>query len=431
MSLRCLSDSSVEYAFLTMVLDGGALDDGPGSAGLHHHLANSLVCGAGNRGREAFQEELDSLGADLSVRSGRKNLFIEGEVLSRNLEPLMELIASLLSSPHFDREELETQKRLALAELEQIRDSDEDLVSFLHGQFVWQGHPYARSIPGSAESVRGLEQAKVRGAFDAIRSRGIVALGAAGDVDSQTMNALVAEKFDLSFTALRPSTIAPLESSGWDGIEVLVVDRRDRTQAQILWGQPSCNANHEDGYALRVANTSFGGTFTSTLMQEIREKRGWTYGASSAILADRTTGLFAMNYHVENENALAAIQLGFHLFQEWRDNGITEEELGFSKNYIINSFPFSVETAQKRLEREMGNYLLGRTPAYLESYLDKIAAVDVDGVRKALAAHLSPTRMRLTVLGRADELEPGLSAMPEVGSVRVIEYDAPLGEVLL
>ena len=112
-------------------------------------------------------------------------------------------------------------------------------------------------------------------------------------------------------------------------------------------------------------------------------------------------------------------------------NGITEEELGFSKNYIINSFPFSVETAQKRLEREMGNYLLGRTPAYLESYLDKIAAVDVDGVRKALAAHLSPTRMRVTVLGRADELEPGLSAMPEVGSVRVIEYDAPLGEVLL
>jgi len=430
MNILSLEDESVEYAFLTMALDGGSADDSSGKGGSHHLLGSTLLCGAGDLGRVEFQNNLDRLGADCAIRTGRRHTVLEAEVLSRNLDELLELLTTVIKTPRLEESEFEKQKRIALAELEQVRDSDEELVAFLHAQFVWNGHPYGRSFRGDKDSISRAEVSDLRDAWEQIKSRGMIVVGGAGDVKEDTLRGWARD--DLALPTGDPFRISTpaLDSTNWTGVEVLVVDRQDRNQAQILWGQPSCPALHDDLYALRVANTSFGGTFTSTLMQEIREKRGWTYGAHSSLAADRTTGLFSMGYHVENANMFPSIELGYELYRAWQGNGLSDEEITKAKSYIINSFPFSLETAQKRLERELGSLMLGRDKSYLDEFTQRIDAVTSDDIRRALKTHLSPERIRLSVLGPADQLVPQLDALPWTGNIQVMSYDEPLRETL-
>ena len=144
-----LSDPSVDYTFLTLVFQGGALYADPnGREGLHSLAGNTALCGTTERSRKEFQERLDLLGADCSVRVGKLHTIVEAEGLSRNIGALVELVEEMLTRPQFAESELETQKNLAIAELRQVKDSDEELAAFLHGQFVWAGHPYGRSSRG-------------------------------------------------------------------------------------------------------------------------------------------------------------------------------------------------------------------------------------------------------------------------------------------
>ena len=252
------------------------------------------------------------------------------------------------------------------------------------------GHPYGRSSRGEA-SIGALTAADARRAWDQVVGGGPVLIGAAGQI-----NGLDIEGIRDRLGSTRPQAEVAFSEAHtdreWDGVEVLVIDRRDRTQAQVLWGQPICNTLHDDMYPLRLANTAFGGTFTSTLMQEIREKRGWTYGAYSSLSADRTTGLFSMNYHVENQNASDAIVLGWDLFQEWREKGLSDEDLSDARAYVVNSFPFTLETAQKRLEVQLGCELLGRSSDYLEQFVPRMQSVEAKDVQRALKAQLSATK---------------------------------------
>ena len=132
-----LSDPSVDYTFLTLVFQGGALADPNGREGLHSLAGNTALCGTTERSRKEFQERLDLLGADCGVRVGKLHTIVEAEGLSRNIGALVELVEEMLTRPQFAESELETRENLAIAELRQVKDSDEELAAFLHGQFVW------------------------------------------------------------------------------------------------------------------------------------------------------------------------------------------------------------------------------------------------------------------------------------------------------
>ena len=424
-----LADPAIEYTFLTLVFEGGALGDPIGREGMLGLAANTALCGTSKRTRKEFQERLDLLGADCTVRVGKLHTIVEAECLSRNIEELVELVEEVICEPRFSEDEFETQRNLALAELRQVKDSDEELAAFFHGQFVWQGHPYGRSSRGEESSLKQVTAEEAHQTWKKSCQGGPILIGAAGQVrdldlqELQTRLGATHSPADLEYPTRHTN-------ENWEGVEVLLIDRRDRTQAQVLWGQPICNALHDDMYALRLANTAFGGTFTSTLMQEIREKRGWTYGAYSSLSADRTTGMFSMNYHVENQNAADAIELGWDLFQSWRRDGLSPEDLTDARSYVVNSFPFTLETAQKRLEVQLGCSLLGRPPGYLETFVSRMQQVESAEINAALQAHLSGTRMRLTVLGNGKELAPKLESLPWISAVNVIPYDQPIGATL-
>src|SRR5262249_34669451 len=145
-----------------------------------------------------------------------------------------------------------------------------------------------------------------------------------------------------------------------------------RTQTQMVIGGLGTHAHDPDHIALVVANTAFGGTFTSRLMQEIRAKRGWSYGASSLFGFDRQREAFSMWTAPSTTDAAACLTLELELLHTFREDGLTAEDLEFVKRYLVRSHAFEVDTARKRVHQRLDAALLDMPAGYHEHYLERV-----------------------------------------------------------
>ena len=418
-----VENHAVGWVHLNLVLRSGALHDPKGGEGLAYVASQLLTRGTKHRSREEFDEALDTLGAELDVSVGRESVVLEGECLARNLEPFVALLGETLREPALDPDELGLLQRLTLAELEQVRDSDADLCGEAFGPHMWGRHPFGRPVKGTERTVAAIDGAAVAAHVAAHVSGENMLVAAAGDVTRERLDALIAAHLGgLSAPPpVEPPVVAPPVEPG---VRVLLVDKPDRSQTQVRWGHPCITAGDPDYFAMIVGTTIFGGTFTARLMQEIREKRGWSYGAYARLYTDRRAGGVVMSYYPAAEDTVPALALGQQLYGDLASGGVTEEELAFVKSYLVNGYPFQVETPARRMWQLAQNELLGRPADFLETYVARIEALTLDDVNGALARNLRPDCLALTVVCTAAPLQDAIAALPGVTELKVVPYDA-------
>lgn len=419
---------AVEYVHLNIIQRSGALYDPVGAEGTTYLAAQMLLRGTRRRSRAELDEALDQLGAELDVSVGRESVVIEGEVLSRNLEPFVELVGEALRVPSFDPEELGLIQRLSIAELEQIRDADPELCAELFDRHMWWRHPYGRPVKGTLETLPRIGREDVVAHHERHLAEPNLLVAAAGDVDEEQLTSLLSAHLSGLGGSRTVHAELPPEPQG-RGIRVLLVDKPDRTQTQIRWGHPCIRANHPDTIPLMVGNTIFGGTFTARLMQEIREKRGWSYGAYSRVYGDRRTGSFVFSYYPSVEDTLPALAFGQEMFGQFVDEGVTEKELEATKSYLVNAFAFLVETPARRMWQAVQTELLERPHDFIDTYTARVAAVTREDVNRAVRAHLRPDDLSLTMVCTAEQVQEGVAALPGVREVRVVPYDVEWQEI--
>lgn len=413
---------AVGWVHLNVVLRSGALHDPTGAEGTAYLASQMLIRGTKRRTREQFDEAMDALGAELDVSVGRESIVLEGEVLSRNLDRFVELLGEALHEPAMDPDELGLLVRLTQAELEQVRDSDADLCGDFFARHMWGRHAFGRPVKGTESTVGNIPREATAAFAKAHVAAPNLLIAAAGNVSRIHLDALVQHNLGHLDGAApaEPPLVAP---EAPDGVRVLLVDKPDRSQTQVRWGHPCIAAGDDDYIPLMVGNTIFGGTFTARLMQEIREKRGWSYGAYSRMFTDRRTGGIVMSYYPAAEDTVPALALGQQLFTDLVDHGVTDDELAFTKSYLINGFPFQVETPARRMWQLAQIELLGRHADFLDTYVERVTALSRDDVNRALRAHLHPDRLALTVVCTADPLRDAIAALPGVTGVRTVPYD--------
>ena len=409
-------------ASLFIILPVGSLHDPLGKEGLAYTTATMLQRGAGDMTQAQIAEEVDFLGSTLSVSVGRETTTISGDALTRNFEAFEKLLALVLTQPTFPQEELDKVKRQNLAELTQIRDSDPALGQRFFIRKTFKDHPYARALKGLTKSIKSIGRADVVGFYKKRfrRQPGIV-IGAAGDIDRARLDTLIERTLGQLPSGTRGVLQVP-EAPKPSGIKVLIVDKPQRSQTQVFIGHPTLDANHADFLPLLVANTQFGGTFTATLSHEIREKRGWSYGAYSYLHTDRRLGTFLMRFHPSTKDTIAAIKLADQLFSDLVKKGITANEIERAKKYLANSHPFSIDTPGKRLHELLSAKLQGRADDFVETFVAKIKAVTPEQVNAAIARHFSPDAAAIVIVATASDLKPALEQWPRVEKVDVIDY---------
>jgi zinc protease len=168
----------------------------------------------------------------------------------------------------------------------------------------------------------------------------------------------------------------------------------------------------------------FGGTFSSRLMQEVRAKRGWSYGAYSRVGFDRRRDAFTMWTAPAAADAAACLELQLELLHAFREKGITEDELRFVKGYLIRSHAFELDTARKRVHQRLEEALFDLPTGYHERYLERVEAVTTEAANAAVRARISEDDLVVGVVGTHAEIGGAVAAaIPGLAEAEVLPFD--------
>lgn len=416
-----IEDHSRPISTFVLSLPVGSLDDPPGKEGLAYLTGQMLLRGAGARDHAAFVDEIDYLGASISVGTGRERSSVSGDALTRNLDAVEGLVGDLLGAPHFDAAELDKLRRQTIAELAQVQDSDAALGNRFFARAMFEEHPYGRPLKGTEQSLARITLDDVRAFFAERFISGGAVVGVAGDVGPERLDAFLAATLGrLPARHAAKAAIPPCPTP--DGYRLVLVDKPERSQTQVFIGHTTIGANHPDFFPLLVAQTIFGGTFTARISHEIREKRGWSYGAYSYLSADRHLGTFTIRFYPATADTVPAIVLADQMFAELVRDGVTADEVDFTKSYLANSHAFSIDTPERLLSERLSARLNGRPDDFVETFVARVEAVTREQANAALRAHLSPGAQVASVVATAAELRPALEAWGRVTALETVDY---------
>jgi zinc protease len=407
-----------------VAIRGGASADPIGVEGLHRHAALLARRGAGSKQRAELDETLDGLGAALEVSLSRDSLAISGLSLTRHLDAVVDLAASVLAEPRFDEDEHARLLRETPQVLDEIRDDDSALATRWFDWLCSPGHPYGRTSLGTEASLARIGELG-REASRELWRREVVAenlvIGLAGDVDEATA-ARVVDRLVAGLPKGARVADPPQPGPGKPGRRAILVDKPDRTQAQLRIGHLATRYGHPDTAALAVAEAIFGGMFSSRLMQEVRVKRGWSYGAGCALRRSRLPHWFEMWTASGIDVAGPTVALELELYADYAANGPTDDEVDFARSYLVGAMPFHVATARQRMQLAVRDSLFDLPAGYTANLPEALAQLAGPDVRAACARHFHPENAVTVAVTTAEQARPALEAA-NAGPITVVRHD--------
>lgn len=417
----CEEEHALPIVHVGVSLRTGSLHDPRGLEGTVRLCARMLRMGTRKLTATQLEERIDAMGAHLGVGCSPSYLHIGGLVVAHNLEKFVALLGELLRAPAMRAGDLARVKRETLAELTSLCDDDRSLAARHFRAFAFGNHPYGRPIVGSDQSVRAIARAHVLAHYEKHFVSENAVIGFSGAITEARARALVDKHLSLP-RGRAPGERVPAPRLP-KGRRVLIVDKPERTQTQILIGTLGTHASDADHVPLQVANVVFGGLFTARLTREVRSKRGMSYGASSSLGHDRQRELWSMWTFPSAKQARECIELSLRLMEQWVDGGVTASELRVAKGFLEKSHAFEVDTAQKRLDQRVETEVFDLPADYHSGFTKRVHAVNVSVANAALQNRLSHDDLAIVVVATAKDLRAELAKLPRVRSVEIVPFN--------
>jgi zinc protease len=422
-TLHVETSQALPLVAITLALRVGSIEEPPGKEGLVRFTSRLMRRTAAGLSAHEIDTRIDSLGASLASDVSHSTTGFNAAVIARSIEPFAGLLEDVLGRPSFSEAELSLLRRETESELIESRDNDRALARRWFRKRLFDGHPYARPVSGTIKSVRSFEAADVRELYHRLLTAKNLVFAFAGMIEperarelSTRLAAVLPEGAALPDTAPEPVLRA--------GRHLVIVDKPERTQTQILIGGRGTLPSDRDHIALHVANTVFGGTFTARMTREIRSERGWSYGAYSNLPYDRRRQAFSMWTFPKAQDAAACVKLELELLTAWRDKGITKAELAWAKRYLVRSHAFAVDTAAKRVSLKLDADLYQLPAGYHEEYLERIQAVTLEQANLALKERISTDDLLVCVVGTEQQIGSALrDSIADLKSTEVVPFD--------
>ncbi|MBN2490470.1 MAG: insulinase family protein [Planctomycetes bacterium] len=414
-------ESSPPLVRASVLFHAGAILDPPGREGLAFLASRMLARGTARRDKDRFEEAVDALGGSLETHAGPERVVIEGEALAETWEPLADLLEEALVEPVFPEAELAKLKDETRARLVEMRNHDRSLGTLFHEAALFGSHPYGRPTLGTPASLDRITRDDAIAFHRRFLGENSALVGVAGAVEAGPAQ----ERLQRLLAAIGPREAATLQYGDrprLEGRRLLLVDKPDRSQTYVRLGHFGITVNHPDFPALDLANTVFGGgNFNAILFREIREKRGWSYAAGSALKLAREPHTFSLAFSPAVKDTLAAIQLALELFEQLAHHGVDPEALEFARQYTLGTSAFDVNTSDKRLRLAVEQLVLGYDR---DVYLEKIRTVTKEEVDAAISRHLDPHNVLITVVCTAADLRDAGERSGAFSAVDVKPYDS-------
>jgi len=393
-----IEEPSVPLIAMEMSFEGGAAQDPEGKAGLANFLSGMLDEGAGDLDAAAFQEALDECAIQLRFSESKDAISASLKTLTRHRDRAFELLRLALTRPRFDAGAIERVRSQIAAGIRRGANDPGSRSSKAWFARAFRGHAYAAPDEGLMDGVAAVTLEDLRDAHRRLLTRGALKIGIVGAIDAAAVSRMLDEVFADLPAAARLSAIPELRPEGMGELEVIDLDI---PQTTIRFGMPGLLRKDDDFVPATVMNHILGGgSFTSWLFQEVREKRGLAYSVSSGLHPFKRSGLVFGGTATKNERAREALDVIRSEIARMAAVGPTEEELDKAKRYLIGSYALRFDTSTK-----IANHLTQMQVDELGiDYTDKrnslFEAVTLADVRRAAERLLSPGAMLVTAAGR-------------------------------
>jgi zinc protease len=414
----------VPLVSLELVLPAGGQYDPEPRRGLSTLTASVIDEGTAGRTSLEIAASVERLGGYITAGADWDVGYLATGTLTRHGAAGLELLAEILTSPTFPESELERLRRQRIAELLRRTQDPAALADERFSQEIYRGTAYAGSLLGSEETVSAITRDSM---LDFYRRHYTLAgsfLIAVGDFDPADLLAEAEALFGRGGERRTPPSPPEIHPTRLPGISVHIVDRPGAAQTELRLGHAGVARTHPDYIPLTVMNTLLGGKFTSRINLNLRERHGFTYGATSRFVARQGPGPFYVGSAVATESTGAAAREVLAELSRIRRELVEPEELAETQSYMAGVFPYTLQTigdVAKRLET-LGVY--GLPSDYFATYQESLSRVSREDVLQMAQRHIDPERMAVVAVGPAEVLEPQLA---ELGPVTVW---SPQGETL-
>lgn len=387
---------------LSFAMRGGSAQDPDGRAGLANMMAGMLDEGAGERDAEVFSRAMEERAIQLSFSANRDNLSGSLRTLSEHRAEAFALLKDALARPRFDPAPTERVRQGVLSTLRRRSTTPGALTGDAFWQVGFPGHPYARQTVGTLEGVTAITRDDLVAMHRRLVSRENLKVAVVGDIEP----AELAETLDAVFGGLPAGSGAgPVAAAGLAGLGERRVIPIDVPQATITFGLPGLLREDDDFVTAFVVNHVLGGgSFSSRLYQEIREKRGLAYSVSSSLLALDRAGLVTGGTSTRNDRAAESLSVIEAELKRMGESGPSEAELDQAKRYLIGSWALRFETSTQIAANLIRIQLDGFGPDYLDRRNGLIEAVSLADTRRVAARLFGDPKLLVIVAGKPEGL---------------------------
>ena len=378
-------------------VDTGSRNEPPGRGGISHLIEHLVFKGTTSRTAEEIARTMDSVGGQMDAFTAKEHTCFYVQVLDEHLPMAVGLLADILLNPLFDADELEREKSVVLQEIKMVEDTPDDMIHDLFAARAWAGHSLALPILGTRDDVMAYQSSAVREHFGEEYVPGRITIAVAGNVTHAQVVDLFSAQFE-RFT--RP--VPPRDESRpalHSGVDIVP---KTLEQVHLVVGFPGLEHTAPERYALYLLNDILGGSMSSRLFQEVRERQGLVYSIYSGAQAYRDTGALYIYAATESGNFSKMLKAVLKEIRTLKKSGITTEELARTKEHLKGSLMLSLESTSSRMNRlakhemHFGSYLT------MDAMLAAIDTVRIEELQALIGDLLDEDRLTLVTLGPLD-----------------------------
>ena len=398
------SMSHVRSVSVGIWIRSGSRHETAAQNGISHFIEHMLFKGTNTRSAEDIATAIDSIGGQLDAFTTREYVGFYAKILDEYLEAAFALLADIVLRPAFPDAEVEKERNVIFEEINMVEDSPQELVHEVFTEAFWRGHPLGRPIAGTKKSVGRLRRADIAEYFARCYVPDNMVVVAAGRLRHEKLVRLVERHFGSLRGAAGPNghAVAPRARAH--------VTRRDKEkleQTHICLGTGAPAATSEARYAAHLLNNILGGSLSSRLFQNIREKRGLVYAIFSGLGLYSDAGHLTIYAGTGAKTAGTVIELILAELRRVRSSDITEAELRRAKDNIKGSIVLSLESTSSRMSNLAQQELYFRRQSTIDQAIRRIEAVSLGAVRDLAHELFDRRRLGLTVLGNLNGMSVG------------------------
>ncbi len=397
-----VQDTTIPLIAIKFSFRGGSVLDPPGKEGVTNFLTGMMDEGAADLDSATFQRLRDELSFKMSFDAERDHFEGSFQTLSRNRDASFELLRKVLTRPRFDAAPLELVRQQFLLAVRERTEDPERIASSVWMAMALPGDPYARETAGTLASISSTEASDLRRAHALIFKRRTLQVAVVGDIDASNLGILLDKVFGgLPEGHEPPSLPQPKFSEG----PALKVIPRDIPQSIIVFGHGGIRRSDPEFIPAYIMSEILGGGgFGTRLTQEIREKRGLTYGVGADLAPLERTGLFIGSLGTRNETAGEALSLVKQELKRMAEEGPTARELADAKTYLTGSYALRFDGNATTAAQLLGIQQDDLGIDYIATRNDRVNAVTLDQVKAQAKRLLHGDKLIVAVVGRPEGL---------------------------